>query len=112
MARSLERRLARLQAQRTNAMPRMLGWQDTRDGTDADTVQLCAIGGGGERMTLDEWQRRYPNGLLIRVVYGDVDATKQEPRQMHAPGMAAPYADRLRELDAERRQFEQPANVG
>jgi hypothetical protein len=25
-------------------------------------------------MPLDEWQRRYPNGLLIRVVYGDVDA--------------------------------------
>ena len=74
MARSLERRLARLQAQRTNAMPRMLAWQDTRDGTDADTVQLCAIGGGGERMTLDEWQRRYPNGMLIRIVYGDEDA--------------------------------------
>jgi len=37
---------------------------------------------------------------------------KQEPRQMHVPGMASPHADRLRVLDAERRQFEQPANVG
>jgi hypothetical protein len=51
----------------------MLAWQDTGEpGIDADTVQLCAP--GGERMPLDEWQRRYPNGLLIRVVYGDVDA--------------------------------------
>ena len=80
MVRSLERRLARLQAQRTNAMPRMLAWQDTRDDTDADTVQLCAIGGGGERMTLDEWHRRHPDGTLIRIVYSDVDATKQQER--------------------------------
>ncbi len=71
MARSLERRIARLQAQRLAAAPRMLAWQDTGEpGIDADTVQLA----GGERMPLDEWQRRYPNGLLIRVVYGDVDA--------------------------------------
>jgi len=33
---------------------------------------------------------------------------KQEPRQMHVPGMAAPRSDRLHELDAERRQFEAP----
>ncbi len=77
MARSLEGRLARLQAQRTNAMPRMLAWQDTRDSTDADMVQLCAIGGGGERMTLDEWQRRYPHGTLIRIVYGDENADER-----------------------------------
>ncbi len=52
----------------------MLAWQDTGEpGIDADTVQLCAIGGGGERMTLAEWRRCYPNGLLIRVVYGDED---------------------------------------
>ncbi len=75
MARSLERRIARLQAQRLAAAPRMLAWQDTGEpGIDADTVQLCAPGGTGERMTLAEWRRRYPNGLLIRVVYGDVDA--------------------------------------
>jgi len=75
MARSLERRIARLQAQRLAAAPRMLAWQDTGEpGIDADTVQLCAPGGNGEHMTLDEWHRRYPNGLLIRVVYGDVDA--------------------------------------
>ncbi len=74
MARSLERRIARLQAQRLAAMPRMLAWQDTGEpGIDADTVQLCAPGGEGERMMLDEWRRRYPNGLLIRVVYGDED---------------------------------------
>jgi hypothetical protein len=71
MARSLERRIARLQAQRAAAALRMLAWQDTGEpGIDANTVQLA----GGERLTLDEWQRRYPNGLLIRVVYGDVDA--------------------------------------
>ncbi len=75
MARSLERRIARLQAQRLAAAPRMLAWQDTGEpGIDADTVQLCAPGGTSERMTLAEWRRRYPNGLLIRVVYGDVDA--------------------------------------
>jgi hypothetical protein len=52
----------------------MLAWQDCGEpGIDADTVQLCAPGGDGERLTLDEWQRRYPNGLLIRVVYGDED---------------------------------------
>ena len=33
---------------------------------------------------------------------------KQEPRQAHTPGMAAPLSDRLHELDAERRQFEAP----
>jgi len=33
---------------------------------------------------------------------------KQEPRQAHTPGMAAPRSDRLHELDAERRQFEAP----
>ncbi len=79
MARSLERRIARLQAQRLAAAPRMLAWQDTGEpGIDTDTVQLCAPGGNGERMTLDEWRRRYPNGLLIRVVYGDVDADEPQ----------------------------------
>jgi hypothetical protein len=73
MARSLERRIARLQAQRLAAAPRMLAWQDTGEpGIDADTVQLC-VPGGGERMTLDEWHRRFPDGLLIRVVYGDAE---------------------------------------
>ncbi len=51
MARSLERRIARLQVQRLAAVPRMLAWQDTGEpGIDADTVQLA----GGERLTLDE----------------------------------------------------------
>jgi hypothetical protein len=62
--------------QRLAGAPRMLAWQDCGEpGIDADTVQLA----GGERLTLDEWRRRYPNGLLIRVVYGDVDAG--EPQQ-------------------------------
>ncbi len=75
MVRSLERRIARLQAQRLAAAPRMVGWQDCGEhGTDAGLVQLCVPGDVGERMTLDEWHRRYPNGTLIRVVYGDVDA--------------------------------------
>ncbi len=79
MARSLQRRLARLETLPTPAAPRMLAWQDTGEpGIDADTVQLCAP--GGERLTLDEWQRRYPNGLLIRVVYGDVDAGDEAPQ--------------------------------
>jgi hypothetical protein len=52
----------------------MLAWQDTGEpGIDAGMVQLCAPGGDGERLTLDAWQRRYPNGTLIRVVYGDED---------------------------------------
>ncbi len=51
MARSLERRIARLQVQRLAAVPRMLAWQDTGEpGIDADTVQIA----GGERLTLDE----------------------------------------------------------
>jgi len=59
MARSLERRIARLQAQRAAAVPRMLAWQDTGEpGIDADTVQLCAIGAGGERMTRRRLERR------------------------------------------------------
>ena len=75
MARSLQRRIARLQAQRLAAAPRMLAWQDTGEpGIDANTVQLA----GGERMPLDEWHRRYPDGLLIRVVYGDVDASEPQ----------------------------------
>jgi hypothetical protein len=74
MARSLERRIARLQAQRLAAAPRMLAWQDTGEpGIDADTVQLA----GGERLTLDEWHQRYSHGTLIRVVYGEQD----EPRR-------------------------------
>jgi hypothetical protein len=33
---------------------------------------------------------------------------KQEPRQQHTPGTASLRSDKLAELDAERRQFEQP----
>jgi hypothetical protein len=71
MARSLQRWLARLETLSTPAAPVAIAWQDTGEpGIDADTVQLA----GGERMTLDEWRRCYANGLLIHVVYGDVDA--------------------------------------
>jgi hypothetical protein len=71
MARSLQRRLVRLETLPTPAAPVAIAWQDIGErGIDVNTVQLA----GGERLTLDEWQRRYPNGLLIRVVYGDVDA--------------------------------------
>ncbi len=72
--RRLERRLAALQAQRANTAPRALAFQDIgKPGIDADTVQLV---GGGERMPLDEWHRRYPGGLLIRVVRGDEHAVE------------------------------------
>jgi len=73
--RSLERRLAALQAKRAPAVARVLAWQDIGEpGLDADTVQLCVPGGNDERMPLDEWRRRYPDGMLIRVVYGEQDA--------------------------------------
>ena len=69
---ALARRLATIETQHT---PRALAWQDCSEhGTDAGTVQLCTPGGAGEHMTLDEWHRRFPDGQLIRVVYGDVDA--------------------------------------
>ena len=44
-------------------------------------MQLCVPGGNGEHMTLDEWRRRYPDGTLIRVVYGDVDAGDEEEEE-------------------------------
>ena len=53
----------------------MLAWPDTGEpDIDATTVQLAS----GERLSLDVWRRRYPNGLLIRVVYGDVDADEPQ----------------------------------
>jgi len=73
---ALSKRLTAVEAQHT---PRTVGWQDSgEEGTDAGMVQLCVPGGDGERMTLDEWRRRYPDGQLIRVVYGEQDATNQE----------------------------------
>jgi len=47
-------------------------------GTDAGLVQVCVPGGNGEHMTLAEWRWRFPDGTLIRVVYGDVDAGDEE----------------------------------
>ena len=73
---AMERRLATLEQQRG---PRVVAVQDMDEherGMDANTVQLCVPGGGGERMTLDEWRRRYPHGTLIRFVYGDEDITE------------------------------------
>jgi hypothetical protein len=32
-------------------------------------------------MPLDEWRRRYPHGLLIRVVHGRQDAGEPTPYQ-------------------------------
>ena len=73
---ALSKRLTAVEAQHT---PRALAWQDCgEDGTDAGMVQLCVPGGNGEHMTLAEWRRRYPDGTLIRVVYGDVDATRED----------------------------------
>jgi hypothetical protein len=75
-SKEMARRLDELEAQHE---PRMLAWQDCgEEGTDAGLVQLCVPGGDGEHMTLDEWRRRYPDGQLIRVVYGDADAINQE----------------------------------
>jgi len=72
----MAKRLDELEAQHT---PRALAWQDAGEhGTDAGMVQLCEPGGNGEHMTLAEWRRRYPDGTLIRVVYGDADTTNQE----------------------------------
>ncbi len=72
---ALARRLAAIETQHT---PRVLAWQDAGEhGTDAGLVQLCAPGGNGEHMTLAEWHRRFPDGQLIRVVYGEQDTTSQ-----------------------------------
>jgi hypothetical protein len=69
---ALARRLAAIE---TASTPRAVAWQDCGEhGTDAGLVQLCAPGGVGEHMTLDEWHRRHPDGQLIRVVYGEQDA--------------------------------------
>jgi hypothetical protein len=73
--RSLERRVAALQAKRAPAAPVAIAWQDIGEpGRDEDTVQLCVPGGDGERMHIDEWRRRYPHGLLICVVHSRKDA--------------------------------------
>ena len=69
---ALARRLAAIETQHT---PRVVAWQDCgKHGADAGMVHVYAPGGNGEHMTLDEWRRRFPDGQLIRVVYGDVDA--------------------------------------
>jgi len=75
----MAKRLDELEAQHE---PRALAWQDAGEhGTDAGMVQLCVPGGNGEHMTLDEWHRRWPDGQLIRVVYGDVDAIDVDERK-------------------------------
>ncbi len=77
MARSLERRIARLQAQRAAAASVAIAWQDVGErGIDETTVERVVAGGPNERMPLDEWRRRYPHGLLIRVVHGRQDASE------------------------------------
>ncbi len=69
---ALARRLAAIE---TASTPRALAWQDAGEhGTGDGMVQLCAPGGNGEHMTLDEWHRRWPDGQLIKVVYGEQDA--------------------------------------
>jgi hypothetical protein len=56
-----------------------MAWQDIGEpDIDEDTVQLCVPGGNGERMPLDEWRRRYPDGTLIRIVYGAADTENDE----------------------------------
>jgi len=76
---ALSKRLTAVEAQHT---PRALAWQDCgEEGTDAGMVQLCVPGGDGEHMTLDEWHRRFPDGQLIRVVYGDADAGDEEEEE-------------------------------
>ena len=60
---NLERRLAKLEAQRGTQVYAVRF-------ADCDEIALC--GGGAtqnERMTLAEWHRRFPNGVLIHVVY-------------------------------------------
>lgn len=77
---SLQRRIATLQANRAPALARVIGWQDVGEpGIDEHTVELSTPGGASERMTLDEWRRHYPHGLLIRVVYGDEDGNRANP---------------------------------
>jgi hypothetical protein len=76
MVRSLQRRLVTLERQRTPAEPRVIGILDNGErGATSNIVELCKPGGGGERMTLDEWQQRYPNGLLIQFVYSVISAS-------------------------------------
>ena len=53
----------------------------------------------------DAWQQLW---AAYQALLETVWRVKQEPRPMHTPGMASPYGDKLRELDAERRQFEAP----
>jgi len=57
----------RLDALETQHEPQVIGFTGIWE--PAGMVQLCALGGDGEQMTLDEWHRRYADGLLIRVVY-------------------------------------------
>ncbi len=80
--RSLERRIVALQAKRTPATPVAIAWQDIGEpDVDETTVERVVAGGPNERMPLDEWRRRYPHGLLIRVVHGRQDAGEPTPYQ-------------------------------
>ncbi len=74
--RTMAKRLQELEAANVSGAVGVLDRGE--DGTDAGLVQLCVPGGNGEHMTLAEWRRRYPDGTLIRVVYGDVDAGDEE----------------------------------
>jgi hypothetical protein len=91
MVRSLARRLTTLETRRT-AEPRAIGILDYGEhGAPSNSVQLVVPGGGGEHMTLDEWQRRYQHGTLIHVVYGEPDAE----RRQFEPAQAWPLTHRL-----------------
>ncbi len=53
----------------------------------------------------ERWQQLWQ---AYQALLETVWRVKQEPRQMHTPGTASLRSDKLAELDAERRQFEQP----
>ncbi len=74
--RTMAKRLQELEAANVSGAVGVLDRGE--DGTEANLVQLCVPGGNGEHMTLAEWRRRYPDGTLIRVVYGDADAGDEE----------------------------------
>ncbi len=68
MSKELQRRMAALETRRTAPQALMRAEQYIGEpGIDPDTVQLA----GGERMHIDDWRRRYPDGVLITIDLGD-----------------------------------------
>ena len=67
---TVDRRLAALEA--TGRGTAIVGvWHEPQEWDSEYNDGLVRVCGTNERVTLDEFAQRYPNGTLVRVVYTD-----------------------------------------